>query len=108
MKFFNLRGDVVKALAAEDAYRSHELAIRDDFHRAIRSNDLAASLQLHCGYEEPIEEIAMALGDMARNDHSMRSLVNFVGGPNAEPWNHWEWSLPPSMIPAAKKVLVNG
>ena len=107
MKFWNLRGDLVKALAAENAYRDHELYRADTMKRAITTNDLAVALQLHCSYDEDVQEIAMALGDLARNDRQCSGFINFIGGPNHEPWNHWEWSLPPSMIEVAKKVLAN-
>lgn len=103
MKFLNLRADVVKALAAEDAVRSSEAVQLDLLKRAMRTNDLAASLQLHCGYDETLGLIAMELGNLARNDKSVAEWVNFVGGQNAEPWNHWEWSLPPSLLPYLKE-----
>lgn len=106
MKFFNLRSDVVAALKAEDAVRSHEIPRYDTFKRAITAKDLATALQLHCsGYEDlDVSEIGRALGDLARNDAIMRQCVNFIGGANHEPWNHWEWSLPPSMIEFVKSA----
>ena len=87
---------IVPALMALAAWRDNGVFQLDTVKAAARATPLTHQI-MKLGFPADELDIKVALGEIAKEDPTFRSIANFVGGyGNGEWWENYEWSLPPS------------
>lgn len=93
----DLRELVRYALEKASAYRTAPLAKDCAMKAAILTSDLAKVIVDKFEPDRDPLKTAVQLGELAK-EPGMRKYVNFIGGHAADPWNNYEWSLPPDEL----------